>query len=473
MIKTWMKKLSRLEWALFVFLMLFFSFFFNENPGWNVSSRMNLVYSIVDLGRFNIDYYVSMPDWKREYKTEDLSFYEGSFYCDKSPILSFLGVPVYWVYAQVHDVLNIKCDPLKGRYPVTLFTVSLFTSILAILVFRMLGEIRKSPRDQLMTTLFFSLGSVGACYAILFMAHQLSSLLIFLGFFLVYYCLKFWDTWSDRRKAIILASAGFSVGLATATETPTAIGMIGITIYAYFSLPDRKYMAWFVPAAIVAMILPMPYNWACFGSPFSSGYQYEAHPVFRAEMSRGISGVGLPSWTAFWGITFSNYRGLFFTAPFLLFAFPGLYYWWKNAPARKELLLSLFLIVGFIGYNSSYWAWYGGWAFGPRLLVPMVPFLVLGAYYYLPRLRYLFYTLGAMSVLMHVMVLLTDPQIPESYDAPFAQFTIPRFLEGNFTRSILSVWGLDRSASVVVFLIFVVIGISYLYWLAGHDPKSE
>ena len=184
-------RLTKLEWALFFFLFLAYAFFFNEYPGYNANTRMDLIFAIVDQGKLNIDFYWDkeytpqeyskntayhnepsspLTPMPYEYLTRDVAFYNGHYYCDKSPVVSYLGVPIYWIYGQLCDLFSIPSPPEDGRYWVTLFVISLPSAILSVLLYRLLGFIRQDSRHQLIITLFYSLGTPAFPYSILFLS---------------------------------------------------------------------------------------------------------------------------------------------------------------------------------------------------------------------------------------------------------------------------------------------------------------
>ena len=468
-IQNQINKLSTLEWCLFFYLWIAFAFFFNEYPGWNVNSRMDLVYSIVDAGSLNINQYIVQP----EYKTDDAAIYNGYYYCDKSPILSFTGVPFYWVYAHSCDLLGMKVNLQLGRLVTTIFTVSLFSAILAVLLFRFLGQLKKNSKDQLLTTLFFALGTLAFPYSILFFSHQFTAFLGFLGFILAYRIIHKWETWKESTRRWQLCLCGFVTALAVVNEQPAGIILLGVTFYLYFGLPDRKQIFWMFPGALLAMMIPLPYNAACFDDPFSSGYQYEITPVFKEGMAQGLMGVTLPTFNAFMGITFSHFRGIFFHSPWLLLVFPGLLSFWKMKEFRKEWLLCVYIIIGFLGFNSSYYTWWGGWGIGPRHLIPMLPFMVIVIYSYLPKLKPYFIALGLYSILIMVLVCVTEPQVPDSFMYPLAQFTIFRLVDGIFTRNVFSIIGVPRFIAVIIWVIYLIGGGVFLSSLSRKEQSTN
>jgi hypothetical protein len=78
------------------------------------------------------------------------------------------------------------------------------------------------------------------------------------------------------------------------------------------------------------------------------------------------------------GYLFSPGRGIFAFSPALLLGIPGLYVLIRNRRWREVLLPVLMLLTFSIGYailqNRN---WYGGTAWGPRYMLPLMPFLTL------------------------------------------------------------------------------------------------
>ena len=89
-----LKKPAATPLALFCLLLLSFAYFHHHEAGWNVNTRLALTFAVVEQGSVAIDYYHANPAMPY-LGTGDKAFFEGHYYCDKSPALSFLGVPVY------------------------------------------------------------------------------------------------------------------------------------------------------------------------------------------------------------------------------------------------------------------------------------------------------------------------------------------------------------------------------------------
>jgi len=76
----------RFEVKIFLTLFLLYSFFIYWAT-WNEDTRFFLTRAIVDENRFEID------TWYNQ--TGDRAFYDGHYYSDKDPGLSYLASPVY------------------------------------------------------------------------------------------------------------------------------------------------------------------------------------------------------------------------------------------------------------------------------------------------------------------------------------------------------------------------------------------
>jgi hypothetical protein len=71
----------------------------------------------------------------------------------------------------------------------------------------------------------------------------------------------------------------------------------------------------------------------------------------------------------------SPYRGLVFYAPAtLLFVFGFAAF---GRMHKRQLLLICAIVVYVLMLYSGWWAWHGGWCWGPRFLVPVMPLLLL------------------------------------------------------------------------------------------------
>ena len=81
------------EIALFLVLLICYTYTPPRWADWNQNSRFDLVVAIVDHGTLSIDCCVA--------NTGDYALFEGHTYSDKAPGLALLGVPTYWLFDRI------------------------------------------------------------------------------------------------------------------------------------------------------------------------------------------------------------------------------------------------------------------------------------------------------------------------------------------------------------------------------------
>ncbi|MGQ9584084.1 MAG: ArnT family glycosyltransferase [Anaerolineae bacterium] len=123
----------------------------------------------------------------------------------------------------------------------------------------------------------------------------------------------------------------------------------------------RALAVWGLPIAIGASLVAA-YNTYCWGSPLASGYP-------DAEWN-------VPFLLGMWGQLFSPGKSVFLYTPWLVAAFVGWALEWKRSKALAVLVTALW--VAYLAFHASYQYWTGGWNWGPRLLLPVLPLAAVG-----------------------------------------------------------------------------------------------
>jgi hypothetical protein len=120
-----------------------------------------------------------------------------------------------------------------------------------------------------------------------------------------------------------------------------------------------------IAAAALAAALILAENTIVRGTPLDGGY-FRDRGVITIMPFSGMPGFSYPFLLGLVSLLFSFGKGLLFFAPGLLLV----------ARARRECArlapffdLSIVFLAGLLLVYSSWWAWYGGWRWGPRFLL--------------------------------------------------------------------------------------------------------
>jgi hypothetical protein len=425
-------RVTRLRFALFLVLFASYAYFYQAG-GWNQNSRFNLVRAITNDHSLRVDPY--------HRSTGDQALFEGHYYSDKAPGLSFAAVPVVAGARAILHALGGDPESYEGiallSYLATVFTAGLLTALAAVTLFNLCVELGASSGGALFAALTFGLATPMWPLATLFIGHAFSAA-----------CLVFAFAAATRvgtdprvRPAIVNGLiVGVAAGWATVSEFPAAIPAVVLAIYTAMNAwplgrerAVRTLGALAAGAAACAAVL-MVYQYACFGSPFHIAYSSE-QAGFEG-MQTGVYGVHAPRAGALWQILFGTYRGLLPLAPALLFAPLGLIAMLRT-PARRAAIVASIIALYYVLLNASYTYWEGGWSYGPRHLSPAIPFLCLG----LASLwtaaerpaRAVLAGFSAYGAALSLAAVATMAQPPASIRRPLTELLLPAFRDGDLS----------------------------------------
>jgi hypothetical protein len=309
--------------------------------------------SIVRRGDYDINQLLWMGQQQGTYGLD------GELYCRKGIATSLLSLPLAWLGLVV---------PFWGVVQTTLLFNALVTALTGALVYLYVNRLGYSARTSLALSLVFGLVTLAWPYAKYFFSDPLASLsLLATAYFLLCY--------RDSGKASDTFWAGTSLGLAVATRFANIVTLplFGLLLLAYIATRDKgqgtrvrdnplpPILAFALPLALTALLLG-GYNYARYGDVLQTGYLPQEK--FSTPWLEGIS-----------GLLVSPGRGLFLYAPILLVSLLAIPAFAKRH--RLEAALALLVSASFILVYGRWFFWHAGYAWGPRFLVPIVPFAVI------------------------------------------------------------------------------------------------
>lgn len=384
----------RIMVGLFLLTFVAYAWFFGGG-GWNQNAHFDLTRALVERQTLHIDGYHG--------NTGDVSWVRHGaawhVYANKPPGVSFLAaIPYAAVYA-IERALDLPAGSwlwmTVNAWIVTVLTCGLAGAFIPVVLYRY-GRRHASPLAALGVALAAAFGTILFPYATMLFAHVPSALFLLLAF-----------VWLDERPLLAGACAGVA-GACYYLCIPAALVLL---------LGARRSALRFALGGLPFAVLLAIYQYVCFGSPFRTSLEV-SEPFTEEGLLLGV--FGTPSLHALWGLTFSEYRGLFVVSPLLLLSFAGMVVMWRHRALRRELAMIAAIVVLFLAVVSSFNGWHGGWAFGPRYVAPMIPLLAVPLLFV--RARILGIVLGTVSFALQLMATAIDPTPPTAITRPIRDF---------------------------------------------------
>jgi hypothetical protein len=441
-------RLTRTCLLLFATLLLAGGYFRQVVEYDNTSSRLYLLSAIVDHGTFAIDAY--------EHETIDKSFHDGHYYSNKAFGTSFLAAPVYWILRALPFTRGEVPLSTLHRQTVNLFTSTLCFALLGVCLFVTALHLGADPVTSLWMVLAFSFGSIAWIHATMLSGHIMAAALCFAGFAILYRLrgrARQESAASDeqrRRDTLLAVTAGLLVGVGALCDYTAMYLAMVLAVYALWSpLPWTRKLAFLLAGGLCVTQL-LTYNAINFGDPLSLSYEHMARDEFAEGASQGLLGVTLPSPGVLLRLLVSPSRGLFFRMPIFLFGLAGLVTMWRRRPdLRAEWWTLIAVIAGYLLINAGFYGWHGGWAHGPRYLVPMLPFLALPMI--LAPLRHWLFGLAFLVSFLQVLPgVIAFPFTPQIIINPLRDMVLPLLSYGYLAENGLYWLGASKVAGLLV-----------------------
>ncbi len=273
-------------------------------------------------------------------------------------------------------------------------TSMLLTALTALVIALCVEAIGCTFRAGALAAIGFAFGTFAWPYISYDFSEPLQSLCLAGGFWLVARCAK-----ASRLSRAGLVLAASALGFAVVTKAGLLVLIPGFALYLWLSLepplPARlRRFAWFGVPLTLWGILIAALNIHRFGSFLEFGYGIES-VQFTTPLMEGL-----------YGLLLSPNKGLVFYAPLALLV-PGVF--WMRTSHRREVVFLLSTVAVQVLVTAKWWSWEGGASWGPRLLLPVVPLVVICAALKLDSSRWwpaLFTACVAAGVIINLLAVL-------------------------------------------------------------------
>lgn len=336
-----------------LFAILFCFYFLTYGGGFHSTDEMSMfavTESLTKLGRPTSNQLL----WMAPYSfSSDAYGADGELYSKKGPVVSFMALPLYWAALRI---------PNLGAVESVMLLNAIVTALTGGILFLYLARLGYGQGSALAVSLVYGLGTMAWVYAKFLFSEPAAALFLLLAAYLLL---------PRRARWWQLLGAGVALGLAVGTRYAEAAAIpvfLGYVLWRNARAGGRQaalsllYLC--IGLGVVALLLGY-YNLWRFGHPLAAGYQtYESFTLEHLPV-------------ALLGFLISPGRSLFIYSPALLLCLASLSLFLKRH--RAEGALGLGVVVVHLAVYGLWYQWWGGACWGPRFLLPAIPFLALAA----------------------------------------------------------------------------------------------
>ena len=400
----------RIAVGLFVVTFVTFAFFFGGG-GWNQNAQWDLTRALVERHTLHIDDFRS--------NTGDISWSNSSgtwyAYANKPPGVSLLAaIPYALIYRwQLSNSIS--------AYLVTILTCGVCGALIPVVIYAYARRrVNATPLTSVCVALTIAFGTIVFPYSTMLFAHVPAALFLLLAF-----------VWMDERPLL----AGFAAGIASICFYICIPAALILGVVRASSAPSERrgraahHSMFFLLGGLPFAILLGAYHYVCFGSPWRTSVagskNFTQEGLFLGVFKK-------PSLEALWGLTFSEYRGLFFVSPILLLAFIGAIVMIRRRVMLRELAAIGAIFVIFLIAIASFNGWEGGFAFGPRYLLPVIPLLAIPMLF---AWRNVLLIVALLSIAIQFVATAVDPMPDGAIRHPLREHLVPAFARGQIAMN--------------------------------------
>jgi hypothetical protein len=355
--------LIRLQVLLFLFLWLAYGAAINSDNLSQFNLQQIGVEAIVERHQF----YLEGSDVPELFPQGDVFLFQGHKYAAKQPGQYMAGAVVYSVLSKLG--LRYKDSYLLTSALVTFFTTSFVLALSAVAVFRIARKLTSESQSlswPMLATFAYALATTIFAYSGIAHHDALATGYLVIAFYLIFDLPR--RGWDGRREMIESAGAGLFLGLAVTTSM--LVFFMALVCAIYFLWQRRWKLIPFFLAAILIGLLPLfVYDAVSFGNPFLlpnvAGAQMFADTFFH--FSAKNSGDKL----VWYSTMLVVYAPVFVAGLFGFSYYPKAL---KRTPVFVTLVAMLVVLAVYILNIQTG----GDCQFGPRYLLPAMPFACLG-----------------------------------------------------------------------------------------------
>lgn len=352
--------LQKLPFALVFFILAFgiLASFINTND----TRAFNLQQAGIEALVERHHYYVDGSDTAEFKNVGDTVEFESHVYPAKQPGQFFIGAAVY-SFLRAFGI-TYKGDYFLTAGLVTLLTSALMTAVMMTLVLLIAQDITKNTISSMIIALFYGFGTIALPYAGVTHHEVHGTFISLLAFYLLYRTYH-----STKTSQFSIGISGFLSGLALFMSAQQLVNMAINS--SYVVLHKRwKHIAIYGICFIIGLLPTFAFNYAVFNHPLAFpitiGNKW-TDSMPHIDMKNIIEKIDF--------YVLSPTTAIIFYSPIFIIALLGFALLPRTHRIEKYLLpLSFVLLVPYLALFQTN----GGCQYGPRYLLPSMPFIIIG-----------------------------------------------------------------------------------------------
>jgi hypothetical protein len=316
-------------------------------------------------------------------------------------VFNFISDDVIWDSDDFDDFhyLNWRNEINPDFIFLELFYGPLFTSLSVSVLFLICRSFGISLKNSVFIAFIYGFGTMAWAYSQTSLSSHTMTFFALFGF----YFLKNWNT-NNSPKYLILS--GISFGLAFLTRPDAILFMVPIFFFILYLVKSRKQKI----KSFLGFIIP---TFSAYGIHHLIGIirtGYTTSLAANTVNKLSINSTSNPVLMNIFGLLFSPGVGLFIFSPVLVTVFIGFFDFYKKNKFECILLIGFMSMFLYVFGSETNWHGLVGW--GPRYLLPIIPFLLIPISFSLEKrgitFKFLLIILGGLGFFINLVYLLQD-----------------------------------------------------------------
>jgi len=356
--------------ALFLF---FFAFYYFTNAGWvkggDEAFMIKVAEQVAAKGQIGFSK-EELPEAEHPVGRYDIARSASGLYYVKWGLgQSLVEVPFLWIHqAFFKRPLPDRADQSEvyaytaSELMALILCPSAVSALGCFLVYLFALRLNYSKRLSILLSLLYGLTTMVWPYSKSLMSETTLNVALLAGVY------GAWRYVANSSKAM-LAAAGACLGFALITKVMSVLIAVVVVFYVLVASPRkttiRDLVLFFAPPFLAFLGIQAWHNFIRYGGIWQFGY----------GTGRGAMGFCTPLYVGLWGLFLSPGKSFFLYTPLAILSLLSLRcFFQKN---KAEALLFLSIVIIYTLPHARWCLWAGDWAWGPRFLLVIIPYLIL------------------------------------------------------------------------------------------------